>query len=100
MLRKVAVIRVAQSLGLTLQEIETALSTLPKGRNPTRNDWQRLSRQWRNQLNERIQRLERLRDELTSCIGCGCLSLKRCQLYNRDDEAGKHSSGATFLQED
>ena len=77
-LRRVAFIRVAQRVGLTLEEIRDALATLPEGRTPTKADWERLSRSWRPQLDEQIAMLQRLREDLTSCIGCGCLSLKAC----------------------
>ncbi|HVG59069.1 MAG TPA: redox-sensitive transcriptional activator SoxR [Hyalangium sp.] len=96
-LRRVAFIRAAQRLGLTLEEIREALSTLPGSRTPTRADWEQLSRAWRHRLDERIAELERLRDKLTSCIGCGCLSLQRCQIYNPGDKAAEDGSGARFL---
>jgi MerR family transcriptional regulator, redox-sensitive transcriptional activator SoxR len=84
-LRRIAFIRVAQRVGLTLDEIRTALATLPEQRTPTAADWARLSRAWKRHLDERIRLLEGLRDELSSCIGCGCLSLQACKLYNPDD---------------
>src|SRR4029079_15413952 len=83
-LRRIAFIRVAQTIGLTLDEIREALATLPQGRTPTKADWARLSRAWRPPLDAQIALLERLRDELTSCIGCGCLSLQACAPYNPD----------------
>lgn len=86
-LRQVAVIRAAQVLGLSLAEIGVALAALPDSRTPTKQDWTRLSQTWRTQLEARIQALEKLRDDLTGCIGCGCLSLDSCVLFNRDDEA-------------
>ena len=86
-LRRVAVIRAAQVLGLSLAEIRVALAALPDSRTPTKQDWTRLSQRWRTQLQVRIQALEKLRDDLTGCIGCGCLSLDSCVLFNRDDEA-------------
>lgn len=98
-LRRVSVIKVAQSLGLTLGEIHEALDTLPGGRTPTKRDWERLSKQWRSALDARITSLERLRDNLTSCIGCGCLSLKRCALYNPDDTAAEGGPGPQYLHE-
>jgi len=85
-LRQVAVIRAAQVLGLSLAEIRVAFAALDS-RTPTRRDWARLSHTWRTQLEARIKALEKLRDDLTSCIGCGCLSLESCALFNRDDEA-------------
>lgn len=96
-LRRVAFIRAAQRLGLTLDEIREALNTLPGSRTPTRDDWERLSRAWRQRLDERIAELERLRDKLTQCIGCGCLSLRRCQIYNPGDKAAEGGPGARYL---
>jgi MerR family transcriptional regulator, redox-sensitive transcriptional activator SoxR len=86
-LRRVAFIRVAQSLGLSLAQIRAALATLPDGRTPTQADWARLSGDWQPLLNARIAALTRLRDQLASCIGCGCLSIERCALYNPGDAA-------------
>lgn len=97
-LRRVAFIRSAQRVGLTLEEIEEALATLPKGRTPTKADWARLSRSWRPRLDEQIARLERLRDKLDGCIGCGCLSLKNCALNNPGDEVAARGPGAVFLE--
>ena len=96
-LRRIAFIRVAQTVGLTLEEIRDALATLPRGRTPNKADWARLSRAWRPRLDEQIALLERLRDQLTSCIGCGCLSLQACALYNPDDLAATLGEGARFL---
>lgn len=96
-LRRLAVIRAAQQVGLSLEETATALSALPPGRAPTKTEWARLSRTWRIRLDDRIMELERLRDTLTSCIGCGCLSLVACRLYNPDDEATTVGEGARFL---
>ncbi len=98
MLRRVAFIRSAQRVGLALEEVEAALSTLPEGRNPTKADWARLSRSWRPRIEEQIERLERLRDKLDGCIGCGCLSLKTCSLNNPDDEVAPRGPGAVFLE--
>jgi MerR family transcriptional regulator, redox-sensitive transcriptional activator SoxR len=92
-LRRVAFIRAAQRVGLSLAEITEALSDLPSGRTPTRADWARLSRHWRERLDERIRLLTELRDDLTSCIGCGCLSLRRCALYNPADQAAELGPG-------
>ena len=97
MIRRISLIKVAQSLGLSLKEISNALDTLPDKESPTRKDWQRLSRSWRDQLEQRIQGLEMLKDKLDGCIGCGCLSLKRCALYNKDDVAGDQGSGPRYL---
>ena len=97
-LRRVAFIRSAQRVGLSLEEITEALSTLPGGRTPTTADWTRLSQNWRSRINEQIDRLERLRDKLVRRIGCGCLSLQRCALSNPDDMARSRGSGAVFLE--
>lgn len=96
-LRRVAFIRVAQTVGLSLDEIKTALSTLPQKRTPTRQDWEQISRSWRPLLQQRIDTLTALRDQLTSCIGCGCLSLKKCALYNPDDAARRSGAGPRYL---
>ena len=98
MLRRVSFVRSAQRVGLTLDEIKQALATLPDERTPTRADWERLSRQWRERLDERIRELEALRDNLSSCIGCGCLSLDRCALSNPADVAALQGPGAAFLR--
>lgn len=96
-LRQVAVIKVAQSTGLPLSAIRDALMSLPKGRPPTARDWARLSASWRDDLNERIAKLTRLRDQLDGCIGCGCLSLKACPLRNPSDQLSRQGSGARLL---
>jgi MerR family transcriptional regulator, redox-sensitive transcriptional activator SoxR len=98
MLRRLAFIRTAQRVGLSLEEIEEALATLPGDRTPTKADWARLSRGWRPRLDARIAQLERLRDTLDSCIGCGCLSLRRCSLSNPGDAAAARGPGAVFLE--
>jgi MerR family transcriptional regulator, redox-sensitive transcriptional activator SoxR len=92
-LRRVAVVRVAQSLGLSLSEIREALGTLPRERAVTARDWQGVSASWRAGLDARIARLEALRDQLGHCIGCGCLSVESCPLYNPDDALGSGGSG-------
>ena len=97
-LRRVAFIRTAQRVGLSLEEIGEALATLPDGRAPTKADWHRLSIAWRPRLDEQIARIERLRDRLDGCIGCGCLSLKTCALTNPGDEAAQWGPGAVFLE--
>lgn len=97
MLRRVAFIRVAQRVGLSLDEIRGALATLPEGRTPTKADWQKLSRSWRPRIDEQIAVLERLRDQLSSCIGCGCLSLRSCALYNPQDVAADLGEGPRYL---
>ena len=96
-LRRMAFIRAAQAVGLTLEQIQAALATLPDQRTPTPADWQRLSRAWQPLLDERIAALVRLRDQLSSCIGCGCLSLTKCALYNAGDVAGSKGAGARYL---
>ena len=98
MLRRLAFIRTAQRVGLSLEEIETALATLPSNRTPTKSDWTRLSRSWRPRLDAQIAQLERLRDALDSCIGCGCLSLRRCSLNNPDDAVSARGPGPVLLE--
>ncbi len=92
-LRRLAVIRVAQRVGMPLEAVARAFETLPQGRAPTKADWARLSARWQQELEERIRMLQLLRDELTGCIGCGCLSLKRCRLANPDDVLGERGDG-------
>lgn len=96
-LRRLAFIRVAQRVGLNLEEIADAFSSLPDHRTPNVKDWEQFSRRWRAGLDERMRLLAALRDELTSCIGCGCLSLQRCKLYNPDDIAAGLGSGPRYL---
>ena len=96
-LRRIAVIRVGQRVGIPLAEIAAALAQLPEERTPTRDDWARLSRTWREALDGRIRQLERLRDSLSDCIGCGCLSIDRCRLRNPWDELGALGPGAHRL---
>jgi MerR family redox-sensitive transcriptional activator SoxR len=96
-LRRVAFVRTAQRIGLSLEEIGEALSTLPDGRTPTKADWHRLSRDWRPRLDEQIRRIELLRDQLDGCIGCGCLSLKSCTLINPGDGLAERGPGAVLL---
>lgn len=96
-LRRVAVIRVAQRAGISLADIRDALKALPDERTPTADDWKRLSAGWRADLNDRIHRLTRLRDQLDGCIGCGCLSLGSCPLRNPEDRAGKLGPGPQYL---
>jgi MerR family transcriptional regulator, redox-sensitive transcriptional activator SoxR len=99
-LRRIAFIRSAQHVGLRLEEIKQALAALPQARTPTAADWRRLSQSWRPRLDHRIAELERLRDRLDSCIGCGCLSLRVCQLSNPDDVAASLGSGPQWLLEE
>lgn len=96
-LRRLAFIRAAQQVGIGLDEIAEALSALPEQRTPNKADWNRLSSRWRSRLQARIDALMGLRDRLDGCIGCGCLSLKACQLYNHDDELGRLGAGAHRL---
>jgi MerR family redox-sensitive transcriptional activator SoxR len=96
-LRRVAVIKVAQRTGIPLVEIRDALATLPDERTPTAEDWTKLSMRWRTSLNERINRLTRLRDQLDGCIGCGCLSLEACPLRNPWDRLAEQGPGPRLL---
>lgn len=96
-LRRLAFIAAARHVGLSLEEIREALGVLPKGRNPTKADWSKISRSWRHRLDDEINALERLRDGLDGCIGCGCLSLQRCRLSNPRDVVSTRGSGAVFL---
>ena len=92
-IRRISFILIAQKLGLALAEIEQELSQLPQGRAPTVTDWQRISRSMRTQLDEKIQILNRTKSKLDQCIGCGCLSLQKCKLYNKDDRLGAKGPG-------
>lgn len=96
-LRRIGFIRAAQAVGLALPEIRAALGSLPAGRTPTKADWQALARGWQPLLDARIEALQRLRSQLGSCIGCGCLSLKACALYNPQDQAARRGPGARYL---
>ena len=99
-LRRVSFIRVAQQVGLRLDEIRDALASLPGSRTPNHEDWQQLSSSWRPRLDAQILLLERLRERLDGCIGCGCLSLEACQLFNRDDVAAARGPGPQYLYGD
>lgn len=99
-LRRVGFVRVAQQVGLSLDEIRDALSSLPDGRTPTERDWQRLSASWQPRIDQQIRMLERLRDRLTACIGCGCLSLKVCRIVNHDDVAASRGPGPRYVLDD
>ena len=96
-LRRVGFIRIAQQVGVSLDEIREALSALPENRTPTKADWSRLSARWRRRLEERITLMERLRDQLTGCIGCGCQSLQRCKLINPEDRLAATGPGPRKL---
>ncbi|RKT56834.1 MerR family redox-sensitive transcriptional activator SoxR [Saccharothrix australiensis] len=97
-LRRLAFIRTAQRVGLSLEDVHDALATLPDNRTPTKSDWSRLSASWQTELDARIDALIRLRDRLTSCIGCGCLSLRSCFLHNFEDEQAVDGPGAPKLK--
>jgi MerR family redox-sensitive transcriptional activator SoxR len=97
-IRRIAFVQAAQRLGFSLAEIGAALDTLPTGRAPTKRDWTRLASGFRDRLDERIAHIERLREKLDGCIGCGCLSLTDCALYNREDEAAREGPGAKHLR--
>lgn len=96
-LRRIAFVRVSQGVGISLADIRAALATLPEGRTPTKADWSRLSRSWRATLDERISRLEKLRDTLDDCIGCGCLSMQSCRLANPGDTLSEYGDGPVRL---
>ena len=96
-LRRVAVIKVAQRIGISLASISEAFASLPQGRSPTAGDWARMSSLWRKELDERIMQLTRLRDQLDGCIGCGCLSIDACRLRNPLDELSEQGSGPQLL---
>jgi MerR family transcriptional regulator, redox-sensitive transcriptional activator SoxR len=96
-LRRVSIIKVAQRLGMPLASIKAALASLPKGRTPTDEDWRKLAGRWHDELNARIDTLTRLRDQLTGCIGCGCLSMKACPLRNPCDELSLEGPGPRLL---
>lgn len=96
-LRRLAFIRAAQRVGLSLGDIAGSLRVLPADRAPTKAEWAKVSRAWRRHLDDRIGDLERLRDDLTGCIGCGCLSLTSCRLYNPNDSASANGAGPRFL---
>ena len=96
-LRRIAVIRVAQEVGIPLADIAATLDSLPEGRTPTRDDWAKLSTAWRNDLDRRIDQLTKLRDGLTDCIGCGCMSIDKCPLRNPEDRLARQGPGARRL---
>jgi MerR family redox-sensitive transcriptional activator SoxR len=96
-LRRVALIRIAHRAGIPLADVRAALADLPDHRTPTRQDWQRLSQRWRDELDQRIGKLQQLRDEFTGCIGCGCLSIDLCVLVNPQDQLGREGAGPRRL---
>ena len=97
-LRRVSVIKAAQKIGISLKEIKTALSTLPDNRTPDTRDWEVLAAHWKKDLDTRIAYLEKLRDSLTGCIGCGCLSMINCPIHNADDKLANQGPGAVLLE--
>ena len=99
-LRRIAFIQAGRAAGIPLEQMRVTLSTLPVNRTPTRANWERLSRSWRADLDRRIATLQALRTRLTTCIGCGCLSIDACTLLNPDDEAAELGAGAHYLQRD
>ncbi len=96
-LRRIAVIRVAQEVGIPLTDIAATLNSLPGGRTPTREDWTLLSSAWRDDLDRRVEQLKKLRDGLSDCIGCGCMSIDKCPLRNPEDRLARQGSGARRL---
>ena len=96
-LRRVSLVKVAQRLGIPLGAVKDALDALPKGRTPTESDWRKLSARWRSDLDRRITQLTRLRDQLSDCIGCGCLSLQTCPLRNPGDALGRKGPGPQLI---
>jgi MerR family redox-sensitive transcriptional activator SoxR len=96
-LRRVSVIKAAQRMGISLQEIKAAFASLPNNRTPDKDDWSRLSRHWQVDLDSRIRYLQKLRDSLEGCIGCGCLSMKNCPIYNPEDVLAGEGSGPVLL---
>ena len=96
-LRRIALVQAGRAAGISLVEIRAALASLPTSRTPSRRDWERLSNRWRNDLDARIETMQALRERLTTCIGCGCLSIDKCELLNPDDEAEAKGAGARYL---
>lgn len=99
-IRRLSFVLIAQGLGFSIAQIRALLATLPKGRTPTPKDWARMSAVFRGELDARIATLEGLRDKLDNCIGCGCLSLKKCKLYNPQDRAARNGAGPRYLMGD
>lgn len=98
-LRRVSVIKAAQKMGISLENIKQAFSTLPENRTPTHKDWSQLSATWQAELNQRIHQLQRLSSLMDGCIGCGCLSLKKCPLYNPEDKLAEFGPGPVILNQ-
>ena len=96
-IRRLSFVLIAQQFGFTIEQIRNQLQTLPEERTPTKKDWARISRGFRRQLDAKIETLSRMRDQLDGCIGCGCLSLRKCKLYNPDDRARRHGAGPRYL---
>lgn len=96
-LRRVSVIKAAQQLGMSLESIKLAFNSLPNSRTPDKDDWEQLSKAWQQDLDNRIASMQRLRDSLDGCIGCGCLSMKSCPIYNPDDELAEQGPGPVIL---
>lgn len=99
-IRRLSFILIAQQIGLTIEQIKEVMTQLPDGRTPTKADWSKISRRFRKTLDDRIAMMERMRDRLDGCIGCGCLSLKACQLYNPDDQARRLGVGPRYIVSD
>jgi len=99
-IRRLSFVKIAQQFGFTLPKISALMASLPEGRTPTKRDWEKISRQFRSTLDAQIQTLEQLRDNLDGCIGCGCLSLKKCRLYNADDRAARLGPGPRYVMGD
>jgi MerR family redox-sensitive transcriptional activator SoxR len=99
-MRRIAVIKAAQKIGIDLESIKSAIATLPENRTPSIKDWEKLGTRWRDELNARIAYMEKLRDSMTDCIGCGCLSMKNCPLYNQNDNLASEGNGAVLLNRD
>ena len=99
-IRRLSFVKIAQQFGYTLPRIASLMDTLPEGRTPTKRDWEKISRSFRKTLDEQIQTLEQMRDNLDGCIGCGCLSLKKCRLYNDQDRAARLGPGPRYMMGD
>lgn len=99
-IRRISFILIAQNLGYSLGQIRSALESLPESRTPTKADWDKLSRQFTKDIDQKIAQLKSLKESLSGCIGCGCLSLKKCRLYNPDDQIHRRGSGPRYLMGD